>query len=99
MKKSIKYISLTLSSIICFVSAVVLFGLLADAEELINPATLIMPTLAIIALIITCIIFVVWSFKFSDGKEHRSSLVIFLTLLTITIVLFCVAKFINGALQ
>ena len=95
MKKAIKYLVLSASSIICFGLFVVMVSLLIDIGSLSYPATLILPLVSYSLFISGLIVLTIWAFKFSSEKVHKTFLFISLGLLIASIGVYHSAKIVN----
>ena len=87
MKNAVKYIVLSIASMVCMLVVLVITGLIVGVHPMASPAYMFVPTLGHIALFAAMVLFTVWSFRFSDGKPHRNMLI--LSVCTLALSLTC----------
>lgn len=85
MKNAVKYIVLSLASMVCMLVILVITGLIVGVHPLAGPAYMIIPTVGHIALFAAMILFTVWSFRFSDGKPHQKLLILSVCVLALSL--------------
>lgn len=95
MKNAVKYLVLSISCVICFVVLVLMVALLCDIGNLSYPATLILPMISYALFIGGFVILTIWAFKFSSNKEHKTFLIISLSVFLASAVVFLSAKIVN----
>jgi len=74
MKEAVKYIVLVIGSILSLFAAALALSFALDKEFQQMPLLLILPELVFILFIITFVLFIVWSFKFSNNYPHKKAL-------------------------
>lgn len=95
MKNAIKYLVLSISCVICFVALVLMVGLLCDIKDLSHPTTLILPMISFTLLIGGFVMLTIWAFKFSNNKDHKTILIISLSVFLASVVVFISARIIS----
>ena len=76
MKSAVKYIVLSIASMVCMLVVLVITGLIVGVSPQATPAYMIVPTIGHVSLFAAMVLFTVWSFRFSDGKPHQKQLIV-----------------------
>lgn len=95
MKNAVKYIVLSISSVICFVLLFIMAALLLDIGSLSYPATLILPMISAAVFISGFVMLTIWAFKFSNNKDHKNYLIISLSVFLLSVGVFVAARIVN----
>lgn len=91
MKNAVKYIVLSIASMVCMLVVLVVTGLIVGTSPAAGPAYMIVPTLGHIALFAAMVLFTVWSFRFSNGRPHQKYLIIAACVLALSLTLYGVS--------
>lgn len=95
MKKAVKYLVLSISSVICFVVLFFMAALLLDIGSLSYPATLILPLISAAVFISGMVVLTIWAFRFSNNKSHIKFLIISLSVFLLSAGVFVAARIVN----
>lgn len=95
MKKAVKYLVLSISSVICFVVLFFMAALLLDIGSLSYPATLILPLISAAVFISGLVVLTIWAFRFSNNKSHIKFLIISLSVFLLSAGVFVAARIVN----
>ncbi len=95
MKNAVKYLVLGISCVVCFVVLFLMVALLLDIGNLSYPTTLILPMISYGVFIGGFVMLTIWAFKFSNNKEHKTFLIISLSVFLVSAVVFITAQIVN----
>ncbi|MBQ3054545.1 MAG: hypothetical protein IJC88_00385 [Oscillospiraceae bacterium] len=95
MKNAVKYIVLSIASMVCMLVVLVITGLIVGVSPQATPAYMIVPTLGHVALFAAMVLFTVWSFRFSDGKPHQKHLIVSVCVLALSLTLYGVSTLLS----
>ncbi len=88
MKNAVKYIVLSVASMVCMLVVLVITGLIVGVSPMATPSYMIVPTVGHLALFAAMVLFTIWSFRFSDGKPHQKHLILAVCVLALSLTMY-----------
>ena len=98
MKNWIKIVVTVIVSIISFISLFFIVAFLWELDTMNYPSTIIIPVFALMALIVSLIVFCVWCYKYSRDNKNLAKLVVSLIVFTIAITSIVLTPTINRSI-
>lgn len=99
MKKAAKYIVLVISAIVCMWMLILAAGFIVGIDELSYPLTAVLPVVSFVVSIVGFVFLAFWGFQFSNSMPHKKWLIIAVSIILASAIIFGLAKIVNPVIS